>query len=168
MAGAARTPVPRRTLCIVAAALAVLPDLDVLAFRLGIPYAHPLGHRGVSHSLAFAFVAAFPAALWLTRRLGPGQLARVTLVLALATASHGLLDALTDAGLGVGFFLPFHDARVFFPWRPLATSPIGVGAFFRGPAASILANEVVFVWVPVLLALGGWRRARASRRRGAA
>lgn len=32
----------------------VLPDLDVLAFRFGIPYAAEFGHRGVSHSLALA------------------------------------------------------------------------------------------------------------------
>ena len=73
---------------------------------------------------------------------------RLAGLLALATASHGVLDAFTDAGLGVGFFIPFDDVRVFFPWRPLATSPIGVEAFFRGPALRILGNEVLWVWLP--------------------
>ena len=36
------------------ALLAAAPDLDVLGFSLGVPYAHPLGHRGVTHSIAFA------------------------------------------------------------------------------------------------------------------
>lgn len=39
-----------------AMALAVLPDADVLAFALGVPYEAPLGHRGLSHSLLAALV----------------------------------------------------------------------------------------------------------------
>jgi inner membrane protein len=43
---------------------AMLPDADVLAFALHIPYADAFGHRGASHSLLFAFVlAALAAAL---------------------------------------------------------------------------------------------------------
>lgn len=38
----------------IAVGLAILPDIDVLAFRYGIPYGAFLGHRGFSHSLAFA------------------------------------------------------------------------------------------------------------------
>ena len=33
---------------------AMLPDADVLAFALHIPYADAFGHRGASHSLLFA------------------------------------------------------------------------------------------------------------------
>jgi inner membrane protein len=36
----------------------ILPDVDVLAFAFGIPYEHPLGHRGFTHSLFFAVLAA--------------------------------------------------------------------------------------------------------------
>jgi len=32
----------------------VLPDLDVIGSRFGVPYKHVLGHRGLSHSIAFA------------------------------------------------------------------------------------------------------------------
>ena len=83
-------------------------------------------------------------------------------ILTLAAASHGFLDAFTDAGLGVGLFIPLSDARIFFPWRPLFTSPIGVDAFFSGPALAILWNEMLWVWLPVLgLALAvGLRRLR--------
>ena len=43
---------------------AVLPDLDVIGFKLGIRYADLLGHRGFSHSLLFAlFMGLFGAAL---------------------------------------------------------------------------------------------------------
>ena len=42
---------------------AVLPDADVLAFALHIPYADAFGHRGASHSLLFALVLAVLAAV---------------------------------------------------------------------------------------------------------
>jgi len=66
-----------------------------------------------------------------------------------ATASHGVLDAFTDAGLGVGFFVPFDDACYFFPWRPIATSPLSIGAFFNGPALRILSNELLWRGLPL-------------------
>ena len=37
-------------------ALSLLPDADFVAFHLGIPYSHPLGHRGMTHSPAFALL----------------------------------------------------------------------------------------------------------------
>jgi hypothetical protein len=55
---------------ITTAALAMAPDLDVWAFRLGIPYQAPLGHRGFTHSLAFALVAGATAALLTHWRIG--------------------------------------------------------------------------------------------------
>ncbi|WP_097048802.1 metal-dependent hydrolase [Stenotrophomonas sp. CC120223-11] len=42
---------------------AMLPDADVLAFVLHIPYADAFGHRGASHSLLFAGVLAALAAV---------------------------------------------------------------------------------------------------------
>ncbi len=35
--------------------LGLAPDLDIAGFHLGVPFGHILGHRGLSHSLAFAF-----------------------------------------------------------------------------------------------------------------
>ena len=63
--GKARLP-PR--LVVAGMIAAVLPDADVIAFKLGIEYAHVFGHRGASHSLVFALVCgAFVAccARWL-------------------------------------------------------------------------------------------------------
>ena len=34
----------------------ILPDIDVLGFRMGISYGDVLGHRGFFHSLAFAVI----------------------------------------------------------------------------------------------------------------
>ena len=141
--------------------LAVLPDLDVVAFRLGIPYAHPLGHRGFTHSLTFAVLASMVAACSF-RGLHASSRSwwQLVAVFSIAAASHGVLDAFTNAGLGVGFFVPFEANRYFFPWRPLETSPIGVAAFFGGPALRILASEIMWVWLPLggLLLLGGLGR----------
>ena len=148
--------------------LAVLPDLDVLGFHAGIPYGHALGHRGLSHSLLFAVVAGCGAAALGFRdvSLASARGLALALLCTLACASHGLLDALTDAGLGVGFFLPFADERYFFGWRPLQTSPLGIGAFLSGRGAAILANEAWYVGIPTALAVvvtRSLRRYRAGR-----
>lgn len=164
LASGAPAPLPRGRLVAAGALLAVLPDLDVVAFELDIPYGHPLGHRGWSHSLLFAALVGGLGALLL---LGAGARSRQGLaaasLLALAAASHGVLDAFTDAGRGVGFLIPLSDARFFFPWRPLTTSPIGVDAFFRGEALPILWNEVRWVWLPVLLVATAVAASRTRR-----
>jgi inner membrane protein len=64
------------------------------------------------------------------------------------TASHGMLDAMTDGGLGVAFFAPFDNARYFFPWRPILVSPIGIAQFFSGYGLDVLLSEFVWIWVP--------------------
>src|SRR5882762_5840577 len=45
-------------LLVAGVAASVLPDLDVLAFRLGVPYGSALGHRGLTNSLVFAVLVA--------------------------------------------------------------------------------------------------------------
>jgi inner membrane protein len=164
--GAISTLAPREyrgvKLGLVLAAAAAVPDLDVLAFRFEIPYSHPLGHRGLSHSLPFAVSLAVLLWAWFTRgaaRVSPSS-GRLFLVVLLACASHGFLDAFTDAGLGVGFFIPLNDARYFFPWRPILTSPLSIGKFFSGEGVAILRNEATWVWIPtgILLLLAALAR----------
>jgi inner membrane protein len=133
-------------------ALTMLPDLDVLAFRLGIAYEAPLGHRGLTHSLLFALLAACTAALLTHRRIG-GRLPDLCGFLFLVTASHGLLDAFTDGGQGVGFFLPFDDRRYFFPWRPIRVSPIGYH-FLSQRGLETLWSELLWVWLPTAAVVG--------------
>ncbi|UKM64900.1 metal-dependent hydrolase [Flavobacteriaceae bacterium GSB9] len=43
-------------LLLVAIFSTILPDFDVLAFKFGIPYEHPFGHRGFTHSILFALI----------------------------------------------------------------------------------------------------------------
>ncbi len=124
-----------------------------------------MGHRGFTHSLTFAFLVGAVAACSFRRvQAVSREWWQLVAVFGIAAASHGILDAFTDAGLGVGFLVPFDSARYFFSWRPLETSPIGVGAFFDGPARRILANEIVWVWLPVGgLALLAWLARRRMR-----
>jgi inner membrane protein len=150
LAGVAPRALARARFAVALALLAALPDLDVIGYRLGVPYGHPFGHRGASHSLAFALVVGIAAALVMPRSTARLRAATAFLAM-LATASHGLLDALTDAGLGIGFFIPFDDGRYFFPWRPLPTSPLSPGAFFTRRGVEILEAEILLVWIPTLL-----------------
>jgi len=131
--------VPRRA--VAAGAIAtILPDLDVVAFRFGIPYSAMFGHRGFTHSITFALIVASLAALLLRSRAAFP-------FLFLCALSHPLLDALTDGGLGVALLSPFSNERYFFPWRPIRVSPIGAG-FFSARGVETLVSEVVWVWLP--------------------
>src|SRR5262245_6682515 len=118
-------------------ALSMLPDADVVAFKLGIPYSDPFGHRGASHSLLFALVAGSLAALAVRRpRLAPWCIALI--------ASHPLLDALTDGGLGVALFWPLSSERFFFPWQPIPVSPIGPRFFSARGLRVVLVELLIF------------------------
>src|SRR4051812_5467348 len=95
--------VPGR-LILLGSACAMAPDCDVIGLHFGIRYGDLLGHRGLSHSLTFA--ACFSFLAWLAvfpSVVGGAQRAALWLYLLLATASHGILDAFTDGGLGVAF-----------------------------------------------------------------
>ena len=152
------------TFWLAAAGLPVLPDLDVVAFALGIPYDAPLGHRGFSHSLLFALLAGGAAGLLLRRRVGGHWLGLCGFFFAV-TASHGVLDAFTDGGLGVAFFAPFDTTRYFFPWQPIQVSPIGLRFF--GPAGlKTLSSEALWVWLPTAAVVGPTVLLRRLRARG--
>ena len=140
---------------------AVLPDIDAVGFWLGVPYDSVLGHRGLTHSLVFAALYA-AACLPLFDR---PQRRRVWFYLFLATASHGLLDAMTTGGGGVAFFAPIVNDRYFLPWRPILVSPISVTRFFTRRGLAILANEIAWVWIPCAvfaLAMLRLKRPRAA------
>ncbi|MGH7367883.1 MAG: metal-dependent hydrolase [Candidatus Rokuibacteriota bacterium] len=159
--------VPRRLLAAGVVA-SVLPDLDVVAFHLGIPYSADLGHRGLSHSLFFAAVMALVGAAG-HRALRAG-FPRAYLFLFVAAASHGALDAFTDGGLGVAFLWPWSGERYFAPdaWRVVEVSPIGVSRFLSWRGLAVLGSELRWIWPPALalgLVLFGVRRARGRRER---
>ena len=142
----------------------ILPDLDTVAFKLGIAYADQFGHRGASQSLLFALAVGMVGAMlapWLrtTRRWA-------LCFLAFCTVSHPLLDALTDGGLGVALLWPWSEHRFFAPWRPIAVSPIGAG-FFSARGLAVLWSEWRWVVAPLVgVALyGAMVRKRLAQRR---
>ncbi|MFD2245979.1 metal-dependent hydrolase [Pontibacter ruber] len=128
----------------------IIPDADVVMFRFGVPYEHLFGHRGFSHSLVFALLlgimvtAVFYKSTSLTSRKGLFYI----LFFTLCTASHILLDALTNGGLGVAVFAPLDNTRYFLPWRPIQVSPIGVGNFFSEWGWRVIKSEMVWVGLP--------------------
>lgn len=126
----------------------VVPDLDVIGFSFGIQYGDVWGHRGMTHSVVFAaLLAGSLVALWY-RGKPAVALTGLFLYFFLCTASHGVLDAMTNGGLGVAFFSPFDTARYFFPVRPVLVSPIGVSEFFSAYGVRILASEAIWIWLP--------------------
>jgi inner membrane protein len=132
---------------------AMAPDADVIGFRFGIHYGDMLGHRGLSHSLIVAVALAALFTFRLSFAEPKANRWRVWLFLFLATASHGVLDAFTDGGLGVAFFAPFDNTRYFFPVTPIAVSPIGAG-FFSTRGLHVIANEMMWVWLPSIVFAG--------------
>lgn len=163
--GLGRRTISTRLACAGAIA-SMLPDLDVIAFRFGIAYAHELGHRGASHSLAFALLMAALAcacAPWLRS----GRLVAAGFIGA-STASHPLLDMLTDGGLGVALWWPWSDERVFAALRVIEVSPISIRRFLGGRGWEVLQSEFVWVWLPAVAAallLWGLRRTLLPARR---
>src|ERR1700758_5613650 len=85
----------------VAVLCCMLPDVDVSGFAFGIRYGDLWGHRGMTHSLLFAAAVSIVAVPLVAER---GKMITAALWLFAITASHGLLDAMTNGGLGVAFF----------------------------------------------------------------
>ncbi|HWO41051.1 MAG TPA: metal-dependent hydrolase [Candidatus Eisenbacteria bacterium] len=139
----------------------ILPDLDVVAFTLGIPYDHPLGHRGFTHSIFFAAVVALLAATCF-RKL-QASFAIAFWFLFLSIASHGVLDAFTSGGKGIAFLWPFYDTRYFARFRPIIVAPIEPSLFFSMRGVYVLYSELLWIWIPGFLAVlpaALWRRRR--------
>jgi inner membrane protein len=147
-AAAAGTGLVSWRLIILGIVFAIAPDFDVVAFRLDIPYESEWGHRGFTHSIAFALFCAVVitpfAPLLKARRLV------IFLYLWVCMASHGVMDALTNAGLGVAFFWPFSQERFFFPVQPVDASPISVRRFLDGRGLEILQTEIIWLWFPLV------------------
>lgn len=150
-----RNQISRPEILIAGAVLTIAPDFDVIAFRLGIPYEHMFGHRGISHSLPFAFVLS-AAAAGLAARLRHLHFGLLWAYFFLCLASHGLLDMLTSGGLGIALFAPFTNERYFFDTRPIRVSAIGVSDFLNGRWRTVMGSELQWIWLPSIgLAIAG-------------
>jgi inner membrane protein len=138
---------------LLAAYCSVIPDGDVIAFYLGIPYNHILGHRGFSHSILFALLLGFFVVSLFYRDIPrfSSRWWRYASFFFIVTLSHSLLDALTNGGFGVALFAPFSNERFFFPWRPLEVAPIGgLTHFLRYDGWLVIRSELMWIWIPSL------------------
>ena len=127
----------------------ILPDFDVVAFSLGIPYEDEFGHRGFSHSFFFAALVALFGACghrWLHCGFGIAFW-----FLFFSTASHGVLDAFTNGGLGIAFFWPWSNERYFLRYQVIEVSPIGPSQFFSRSGIKVILSELRWVWLPCML-----------------
>ncbi len=128
----------------------ILPDFDVIGFKFGVPYSHPMGHRGFTHSILFAILWAFVA----TFVFGKKHKRVWFIVIVLSTLSHGVLDAMTSGGEGVGFLIPFNNDRFFFPFRAIKVSPIGIEEFFSHWGVQVILSELKYIVIPCFLIFG--------------
>ncbi len=136
----------------------VLPDFDVIAFHLGLPYAHDLGHRGASHSFLFASVIALLGAS--AFHFFRTSISKTFGFLFLAAASHGILDAFTNGGLGIAFFWPFSATRHFAPLQVIEVSPLSLSRILSTRIVEVLFSELLWVWLPALILMSTLMLAR--------
>lgn len=133
----------------------VLPDADTLGLAFGVEYGSMWGHRGFTHSILFAIVlSAIVVYFFFRKELQRREVFAHPFWLFgyffLVTISHGLLDACTTGGRGVGFFIPFSAERYFFPIHPIKVSPISAPGFFNARGVMILESEAEYIGIGFL------------------
>lgn len=133
------------------AVTAIVPDFDYLGYVAHVPYESLWGHRGMTHSIAFAIVLGIFMAVLISRKLDMKAL-MLSFLFFCTTISHGLLDACTSGGLGVAFYAPYNSIRYFLPWRPIRVSPMGLG-FFSERGLVVLFSELVWIVAPCAVIL---------------
>lgn len=126
-----------------------MPDIDVIGFFHGIPYESTFGHRGFTHSIFFALIWS----LFFTIIIRTWRNLKAWLLLFLSTVSHGVIDAMTSGGKGIGFFIPLTDERFFLSFRPIKVAPIGIRNFFSEWGMATIKSELIWVGIPCLVIL---------------
>jgi len=131
----------------------VIPDADVIGFSLGIPYEHFLGHRGFFHSPFFGLLLSIflVSVFFRDIEIFSRPWFFYFFFFFLLSASHGVLDAFTNGGLGIALLSPFDNARYFFPWTPIMVSPIGIRGFFSTWGLLVIKSELLWIWLPSFL-----------------
>ena len=145
-----KNQVSRNTILALGAVSAILPDIDIISFKLGIPYEHIFGHRGITHSIFFASLWALILSVLISKNK---QIKRIPLFIYffISTVSHGFLDAMTTGGRGIAFFAPFSRERFFLPWRFIQVSPIHIDDFLGPWGWSVLKSELYWIFIPGIL-----------------
>lgn len=146
--GTAEATGPNTKVLITSIVFAALPDVDGVLFGT-IPYNHPFGHRGFTHSLVFALLTGLLGATVFSKAgwAPANSFVSLAVLFSVVTASHGFFDAMTDGGLGVAFFAPFNNIRYFFPWRPIAVAPMSIKGLINARGLRVLSLETELFWM---------------------
>lgn len=116
------------------AAVATIPDLDILLYPLLTDLQRISVHRGFSHSFLFSFLGAILLVFLFRKLKWSKQLSAIRLFWFswLALVTHIILDAFTS--YGTQLFLPFSDYRVSLNSitiiDPVYTVPLLIGLLF--------------------------------------
>ena len=124
--------------------LSLLPDLDVILLYMGVPWSSVYGHRGFTHSLAFALICGVLMAICFRQRSMQSLIFGFCIV-----ASHAVLDAMTWGGQGVALYWPLSNTRLHMPFQPLPASPMSIDSFMRW-GGFVLRSELRIIWMPLL------------------
>jgi inner membrane protein len=100
---ASHHPVMTWQVVLLGMACSIVPDLDVIGFSFGIRYGDLWGHRGLTHSLFFACLLSATLVRFWYWRTSTSAKTTLCVYFFFCTASHGVLDAMTDGGLGSHF-----------------------------------------------------------------
>jgi len=167
LAGAIGVGLPRRLrrkgVITLGVLCSMMPDLDVISFKLGIPYHGFWGHRGMTHSILFGIGLGVLIMLLFHYRDTVRDKFIIALYYSICTVSHGLLDGMTTGGMGIAYFSPFDDARYFLPYRMIQVSPLGISRFFNKWGLEVLKSEFIWIGIPSLIFIAliyGFRRLR--------
>lgn len=131
----------------------IVPDIDVLGFKLGVPYGHFFGHRGFTHSITFSvlFAALICFIFYGKYRSQYGMFIALFLYFFACTVSHALLDAMTSGGKGVALLSPFDNDRIFLPWRPIQVAPMSWSGLMTEWGKRVMYSEFKWIWIPGIL-----------------
>lgn len=129
----------------------IMPDLDVLSFKLGIPYHGFWGHRGMTHSIIFGAGFGLLVMILFHFRAELKDKLILAFYYMICTISHGVLDGMTTGGMGIAYFSPIDDGRYFLPFRMIKVSPIGISRFFNEWGLAVLKSEFIWIGIPSII-----------------
>ena len=108
-----RPGMPKRV-WVLGAACSMVPDADVIGFHFGVRYQDFWGHRGFTHSLPFAALFVALVTVLGFRNAGSRDRRQLCFYFFVATASHGLFDAMTNGRTWCRVPFPY-ATRYFLP-----------------------------------------------------
>lgn len=127
-----------------------MPDVDIGFVWMGARYRGMFGHRGITHSVAFAVAASAALLFFLFRNDPPDFRARAGAALLLAGLSHGFLDASMASGVGVAVLAPFSATRYHSLFRPIRVTPPTGNPWLDPGGIRVTNSEIAWLWIPSL------------------